>query len=178
MSTSESRILREVPVAFARMGMMLSKYWNSDRRRARLKLLLEIRAERDMLLMPNEACQIMSAIDAVKRIPGDMAELGVARGASAKMMTRCAPERILHLFDTFDGIPEPGAEDSPRFKKHQYRFTLEEVQSYLKSDNCASTKGCSRRAPSGCPTPGLHSCTLTGTSMKAPEPGWNGSTPD
>ena len=141
MSISDWRVLREVPVVFARMGMMLSKYWDSDRRRERLKLLLEIRSERDMLLLPSEACQIMSAIDAVKKIPGDMAELGVARGASAKMMTCCAPERVLHLFDTFDGVPEPGVKDSPRFKKHQYRFTIEEVQSYLKGDNLRFYKG-------------------------------------
>lgn len=141
MAVSDWRSLREVPVAFARMGMMLSKYWDSDRRRQRLKLLLEIRSERDMLLLPSEACQIMSAIDAVKKIPGDMAELGVARGASAKMMMRCAPERALHLFDTFDGIPEPSAKDSRRFKHHQYRFTLEEVRSYLNGENLHFYKG-------------------------------------
>jgi len=141
MSISDSRLLREVPVVFARMGMMLSKYWDSDRRRERLRLLLEIRSQRDMLLLPSEACQIMSAIDAVKKIPGDMAELGVARGASAKMMTSCAPDRVLHLFDTFDGIPEPGDQDSSRFKNRQYRFTLEEVQSYLNGDNLRFYKG-------------------------------------
>jgi hypothetical protein len=69
MSVSDWRLLREVPLVFARMGMMLSKYWDSEQRRSRLRLLLEIRAKRDMLLLPVEACQIMSAIDAVKRIP-------------------------------------------------------------------------------------------------------------
>src|SRR5258708_28698904 len=98
MSISDWRVLREVPVVFARMGMMLSKYWDSDRRRERLNLLLEIRSERDMLLLPGEACQIMSAIDAVKKIPGDMAELRVARGASANMITCYAADLAFHLF--------------------------------------------------------------------------------
>jgi O-methyltransferase len=132
MAISDWRALREVPVTFARMGMMLSKYWDSERRRDRIKLLLKIRSERDMLLLPAEACQIMSLVDAIKDVPGDLAELGVARGASAKMIAARAPGRVLHLFDTFEGLPDPSAKDSARFKKQQYRHSLEEVQDYLK----------------------------------------------
>ena len=134
MAVSDWRALREVPVTFARMGMMLSKYWDSQRRRERVKLLLKIRSERDMLLLPAEACQIMSLVDAVKNVPGEMAELGVARGASAKMIASRAPGRVLHLFDTFEGLPDPSTKDSARFKKQQYRHTLEEVQEYLKDE--------------------------------------------
>jgi O-methyltransferase len=146
MAISDSRLWWHVPVVFARMGMMLSKYWDSDRRRERLKLLLEIRSERDMLLLPSEACQIMSAIDAVKEIPGDIAELGVARGASAKMMTSCAPERVLHLFDTFDGISEPGEKDSARFYKGLFPETAKGLSGtrfafvHLDADLYESTK--------------------------------------
>jgi hypothetical protein len=43
MKISEWRLLRAVPLLFARMGMMLSKYWDSTRRRDRIKLLLKIR---------------------------------------------------------------------------------------------------------------------------------------
>jgi predicted O-methyltransferase YrrM len=141
MSVSDWRLLREVPLVFARMGMMLSKYWDSEQRRDRLKLLLEIRAKRDMLLLPVEACQIMSAIDAVKKIPGDMAEFGVASGASAMMISARAPGRILHLFDTFEGLPTPTQADGSRFKEGQYRYSLEDVQLYLKSDNVRFHRG-------------------------------------
>jgi O-methyltransferase len=141
MAVTDWRALREVPVVFARMGMMLSKYRDSKRRRERIKLLLKIRSERDMLLLPCEACQVMSLVDAVKNVPGDMAELGVARGASAKMISTRAPERVLHLFDTFDGLPDPSQNDSSRFKKRQYRHTLEEVQGYLASGNLRFYKG-------------------------------------
>lgn len=126
---------------FARMGMMLSKYWDSDRRRERIKLLLKTRSERDMLMLPCEACQVMSLVDAVKNIPGDMAELGVWRGASAKVIAARAPERVLHLFDTFDGLPNPSGTDSSRFRKQQYRHTLEEVEAYLRTDNVRFHKG-------------------------------------
>jgi O-methyltransferase len=138
---TDSRVLREVPVMFAKLGMMLSKYWDSDRRRERLELLLKIRSERDMLLLPCEACQIMSAIKAVERVPGDMAELGVARGSSAKMISSSAPKRILHLFDTFEGLPKPSAEDGRRFHKGQYCFGLEDVQKYLRGRNVRFYKG-------------------------------------
>ena len=42
-----------------------------------------------------------------KGIPGSFAELGVYKGETARMIHLCAPERSLHLFDTFDGFP-PG----------------------------------------------------------------------
>lgn len=40
-----------------------------------------------------------------ERIPGDFAELGVYKGQTAKVIHLCAPERKLHLFDTFEGFP-------------------------------------------------------------------------
>jgi O-methyltransferase len=141
MAVTDWRLLRQVPVMFARMGMMLSKYWDSERRRERVGLLLKIRAERDMLLLPCEACQVMSLVDAVKNVPGDMAELGVGRGASAKMIAARAPQRVLHLFDTFEGLPEPSKHDSARFTRRQYRHTLEEVQEYLKGSNLRFYRG-------------------------------------
>jgi O-methyltransferase len=141
MAITDLRVLREVPVLFARAGMMLSKYWDSEQRRDRLKLLLDIRSKRDMLMLPCEACQIMSAIDAVKKIPGDMAELGVASGASAMMIASRAPGRTLHLFDTFEGLPKPTRQDSARFKERQYRYSLEEVQRYLKTEDVRFHRG-------------------------------------
>lgn len=38
-------------------------------------------------------------------IPGDFAELGVYKGETARVIHLCAPERKLHLFDTFEGFP-------------------------------------------------------------------------
>jgi predicted O-methyltransferase YrrM len=37
---------------------------------------------------------------------GEMAELGVFKGGSARMFAKTVPNKILHLFDTFEGIPE------------------------------------------------------------------------
>jgi hypothetical protein len=141
MAARDWRALREVPVMFARMGLMLSQYWESDRRRDRLKLLLKIRSERDLMMLPSEACQIMSLVQALRKVPGDMAELGVASGASAKMISSCASARTLHLFDTFQGLPEPTAKDNPRFRKQQYDFTIESARDYLQGSNVRFYKG-------------------------------------
>jgi len=43
--------------ALARMGMMLSKYWDSPRRRERVKLLLKYALREIWLLLPCEACR-------------------------------------------------------------------------------------------------------------------------
>jgi O-methyltransferase len=39
-----------------------------------------------------------------RRVPGDMAELGVYKGLTAKLIHHYAPERTLHLYDTFQGF--------------------------------------------------------------------------
>ena len=39
-------------------------------------------------------------------IPGEFAELGVYKGYTARLIHHYAPERILNLFDTFEGFPE------------------------------------------------------------------------
>lgn len=41
-----------------------------------------------------------------QNIAGDLAELGVYKGHTAKLIHNYIPERALHLFDTFSGFPE------------------------------------------------------------------------
>src|ERR1035437_2891958 len=40
---------------------------------------------------------------------GDIAEVGVFRGGSAKLICEVKGSARLHLFDTFEGMPEPDA---------------------------------------------------------------------
>lgn len=44
-----------------------------------------------------------------KNIKGDFVELGVYKGFTAKLIHYYAPDRKLHLFDTFEGFTERGA---------------------------------------------------------------------
>jgi O-methyltransferase len=39
-----------------------------------------------------------------QKVPGAFAELGVYKGMTAKLIHQYAPERMLHLFDTFEGF--------------------------------------------------------------------------
>lgn len=41
-----------------------------------------------------------------RNIPGDVAELGVYKGDFAVLINAAFPERRIHLFDTFEGVPE------------------------------------------------------------------------
>jgi predicted O-methyltransferase YrrM len=64
---------------------------------------------------------------------GDMAEVGVYRGGSARIIAEA--KKNLYLFDTFEGLPQPGEHDTQEFKKGDYLGTIEEVQSMLKDLN-------------------------------------------
>jgi O-methyltransferase len=79
----------------------------------------------------DEACMIRSAVLTAAKVEGDLAEVGVFRGTSAKVICEAKGGRLLHLFDTFEGLPEPGAADSA-FRKGQYACSLERVREYLK----------------------------------------------
>ena len=47
-------------------------------------------------------------------IPGDVAELGVYRGDFAILINAAFPERVIHLFDTFEGFPPQDLETEAR----------------------------------------------------------------
>ena len=84
---------------------------------------------------------MISALAATATIRGDLAEVGVAFGASAKIISTFAPNRTLHLFDTFEGLPEPTSRDSQKYKTGQYSCSLESVQQYLADMNVEFHKG-------------------------------------
>ena len=42
----------------------------------------------------------------VEHLEGDVAELGVYKGRSALLLARSLPKKTLHLFDTFEGMPD------------------------------------------------------------------------
>lgn len=67
-------------------------------------------------------------------LEGDFAELGVAQGSSAKMICEGKGKKIFHLFDTFEGLPEPEETEKIRFNfyKGKYKGELDEVKEYLK----------------------------------------------
>jgi hypothetical protein len=71
-------------------------------------------------------------VKGAEKIQGDLAEVGVYQGASAKLICEMrAPGKTLHLFDTFKGLPDPGDHDTG-FIAGEYECSLESVKHYLR----------------------------------------------
>ena len=83
----------------------------------------------------------MLALEAVKKIPGDIAEVGSFEGVSAKLLAMTDGRRTLHLFDTFEGLPSPSDKDSKGFYTGQYRASEAEVKNYLRDFDVRIYKG-------------------------------------
>lgn len=65
-------------------------------------------------------CEVSTLIDCAKsaqKVPGDYAEVGVFEGATAKVIAQLKGDKSLHLFDTFEGLPEVRDYEKKLFKK-------------------------------------------------------------
>ena len=75
------------------------------------------------------------------KIDGAFAEVGVYKGRTARLIHKYAPERPLHLFDTFEGFTTRGAEAENRNTQHVVQATefsdtsLEAVRAYIRPSN-------------------------------------------
>lgn len=67
----------------------------------------KLRADDPRSVVPLHARYILycSALEAVRHSEGDLAECGAYQGGTAKILTSIAPSRLLHVFDTFEGMP-------------------------------------------------------------------------
>jgi hypothetical protein len=90
--------------SMAVMGFGLASY-RTPERRSKLATIRRLKADREMLLSHLEATQIACAVAGTAKLGGHMAEVGVYRGASAKLIRDSDEHRHLHLFDTFTGLP-------------------------------------------------------------------------
>jgi O-methyltransferase len=76
-----------------------------------------------------------------KNIEGDFVELGVYKGTTAKLMHYYAPERKLHLFDTFEGFTERSVIQEQKntwssvSASNFSDTTLEKVRHYISAQN-------------------------------------------
>jgi hypothetical protein len=100
-----------------------------------MRTVRELKRRRDMSITPLEAIQLFSLVRATAKLGGCMAEVGVYQGGTARLIREADTSRPLHLFDTFEGLPDPGATDTAppwgRFRKGQFAYPLENVRKYL-----------------------------------------------
>lgn len=110
-------------------------------------LIKSIKKEIDFAFYPIEAFHVFSIANSQSRIKGDMAEVGVYQGGSAKLICEAKKENKLHLFDTFEGLPEVSNQDTHFGKKYwetgEFNNTsLQGVKNYLSDyDNVKFYKG-------------------------------------
>jgi len=108
-------------------------FYNDCERAKVIDLVRKIKSENAMLLRENEAYQIFMAVVRTKKVDGDIAEVGVYRGASAKLICEAKGDKTLHLFDTFEGLPDLSKiDDSKMFHRGQFFATCADVENYLR----------------------------------------------
>lgn len=126
-------------------GVMGSLHW--IQRRIQLSLLTYFRLpddvaairqvyrERRMELQPLEAHAILTLAKAQAAIEGDMAEVGMFQGASAKLICGVKGAATFWGFDTFEGLVDVGGEDThwgiPFFRNGAYRASEDDVGRYV-----------------------------------------------
>jgi hypothetical protein len=123
-------MLEALKRVLARNGVIVYRHMNAARGE-RLRFINSVKQERDLLLSHVEAEQLINSLVATARIPGDIAEVGTFRGASARLLRAYGTTgKLVHVFDTFSGLPEPGAHDAD-FRPGQFASHLEDVKRYL-----------------------------------------------
>jgi O-methyltransferase len=110
-------------------------HYGCDRRKEFAKNLRKIRKETELLLEDIEAYHIYMAVKTTQKVPGDIAEVGVYRGGSAKIICSAKGEKALHLFDTFEGLPQVDEIDMVwPFYEGKFAASFESVRDYLKEN--------------------------------------------
>jgi hypothetical protein len=118
----------------AALGWALASYREPTRAET-MRTIHALKKRCDMLITPLEAFQIFSLVRATAKLGGSMAEVGVYRGGTARLIREADTSRPLHLFDTFEGLPVTADVDTEvrwgRFRKGQFACPLEKVRNYL-----------------------------------------------
>lgn len=119
-------ILMAFPIEIAQFRLL-----KTQKNRDVIDLVEKIKKEKSSRMWPDEMVQIYNCSSLAKKLSGDFAEVGVYRGKSAKLICESKGYKPFHLFDTFEGLPEPGPEDDRLLLKKQYMARLDLVKTYL-----------------------------------------------
>ena len=112
----------------ARLELMLL---GGHKEPAAVATIRSARSGRESLLSGNEAFTLFSMARAQSSLDGEMAEVGVYQGCSAKIISMASGGRPLHLFDTFCGLPDPDADEHSRMRAGHYAASLEGVRAFM-----------------------------------------------
>ena len=96
-----------------------------------IKVYIELRKDRSCLLMLREMYNIYEAIIRTRILDGSIAEVGVYKGGSAKLISEFKQDKTLYLFDTFEGMPETDNRIDLHSKGDFDDCNLQKVRDYL-----------------------------------------------
>jgi O-methyltransferase len=101
-----------------------------------IDLIKIVKKEVDFAFFPIEAYHVYSIAKSQSKLDGDMVEVGVYQGGSAKLIAEVKNGKELHLFDTFEGLPKVSEKDThfgtQYWKTGEFSNTsLENVENYL-----------------------------------------------
>lgn len=109
-------------------------YANHPEDKALLDQVAAIKKETEFLTYDIEAYQLITLLQSVSKIKGDIAEVGVYQGGSAKLMCKYKQNKKIHLFDTFAGLPTVSKLDNQnQFRRGMYQSNYKKVKAYLSS---------------------------------------------
>lgn len=91
--------------------------------------LEKIKREISTLVSYSEAYVLYALVKNTAKVKGDIAEVGVYRGGTARILSEAKGDRKLYLFDTFAGLP---GEDK-FFEQGDYKATLAEAKANLRN---------------------------------------------
>lgn len=74
-------------------------------------------------------------------VDGDTAECGVFEGAASYLICRAFPDRTHFIFDSFEGLSQPGKEDGVEWRQGNLSCPLETAKLNLPFDNISWHKG-------------------------------------
>jgi O-methyltransferase len=101
--------------------------WAGDR--AFLSLFKEIE---DRTLVSIDRCfNLFQLARYAAQREGEIAEVGVYRGGTGRLLARTCPEKTVHLFDTFTGMPETDGEIDIHKKDDFSDSSLKSVRAFL-----------------------------------------------
>lgn len=84
------------------------------------------------VISKNRLFLIFQFVKHARAMEADMAEVGVFKGGSSRLIASSAPERNVHLFDTFEGIPSQCTQIDLHKAKDFSDTSIDAVRSFLK----------------------------------------------
>lgn len=113
--------------------LLLRFYQDADT----VHVIRSVYSETTCLVQPLEAHLLYSIAHMQAQIEGSMAEVGTYQGATAKLICQAKQDRLFYGFDTFEGLPEPGRNDTSHgqryFRLGKFAANYDDVSAYLGS---------------------------------------------